>query len=710
MSLVGYRSFNTSGPEPETLAAAGVSANYFDVLGVRPARGRGFLPEEEAPGRGQVVILSDALWTRRFGGDPAIVGRTLVLGGQPFTVVGVMGPSFRYPDFAELWTPAALTAEARAVRDNHNYRVIARMKPDMTLARAQTEMSTISDRLARQYPNDHQGWGAVVIRLHEGLVEDVRPALLVLFGAVGFVLLIACANAANLVLARTLARRKEIALRLAIGASRGRVVREVLCETLLIGLAGGVLSLAVAHWGLLLIVAFFGDSLPKAMVVSLDGTVFAFTLGLAIASGVIAGLAAAWRSSQTDLNDALRQGLGRSGSDASGAGARSALVTAEVALSIVLLVGAGLMSRSLWLLYRVDAGIDPTHVVTMSVQLPEARYAESADQVRFFQQVLERIRVLPGVDAAGATSTLPLDSNGMGWPVAPEGAPAVILAEQPHVQCVVIAPGFLRSLRVPLIRGRDVLESDKIDGRRVALVSEAMAHRFWPGSDPVGKRFTTVFLPGVTLEVVGVARDVKLEGLDQAAPVQAMYLPLAQMPEREMALTVRGRTDGAGLVNAATTAVHAIDPEQPVSNVRTMDDIIAASLGQKRFTMMLMTSFAALALLLAAVGIYSVLAYAVRQRRREIGIRLALGARTSEVLRLVLVRGMAPTLAGVALGIAGALALSGIASRFVFGVSGADPTTLVAVAALVLTVGLLASLLSAVRASRLDPIGTLRDE
>ena len=368
------------------------------------------------------------------------------------------------------------------------------------------------------------------------------------------------------------------------------------------------------------------------------------------------------------------------------------------------------MSRSLWLLYRVDPGIDPTHVVTMSVQLPEARYAKSADQIRFFQQVLERIRVLPGVDAAGATSTLPLDSNGTGWPVAPEGAPAVILAEQPHVQCVVIAPGFLRSLRVPLIRGRDVVESDTIDGRRVALVSEAMAHRFWPGSDPVGKRFTTVFLPGATLEVVGVTRDVKFEGLDLAAPVQAMYLPLAQVPEREMALTVRGRTDGAGLVNAATTAVHAIDPEQPVSSVRTMDDIIAASLGQKRFTMMLMTSFAALALLLAAVGIYSVLAYAVRQRRREIGIRLALGARTSEVLRLVLVRGMAPTLAGVALGIAGALALSGIASRFVFGVSGADPTTLAAVAALVLTVGLLASLLPAVRASRLDPIGTLRDE
>jgi putative ABC transport system permease protein len=710
MSLVGYRSYNTSGPEPETLAAAGVSANYFDVLGVQPARGRSFLPEEEAPGRGQVVILSDALWTRRFGADPAIVGRTLLLGGQPFTVVGVMGPSFRYPDFAELWTPVALTAEARAVRDNHNYRVIARLRPDVTVARAQADMSAISDRLARQYPTDDQGWGAVVIRLHEGLVEDVRPALLVLFGAVGFVLLIACANAANLVLARTLARRKEIALRLAIGASRGRVVREVLCETLLIGLAGGVLSLAVAHWGLQLIVAYFGDSLPKAIVISPNGTVLAFTMGLAIASGVAAGLAGAWRSSQTNLNDALRQGLGRTGSDASGASARAALVTAEVALSIVLLVGAGLMSRSLWLLYHMDPGIDPTHVVTMSVQLPQARYAESAHQVRFFQRALERIRALPGVDSAGATSTLPLDSNGSGWPVAPEGAPAVILAEQPHVQSVVIAPGFLRSLRVPLVRGRDVLDSDTIDGRRVVLVSEAMARRFWPGSDPIGRRCTTVFLPGIRLEIVGVVRDVKLEGLDLARPVQAMYLPLAQVPTGEMSLTVRGRISSGSLVNAATAAVHAIDPEQPVASVRTMDDIVGASLGQKRFTMMLMTSFAALALLLAGVGIYSVLAYAVRQRLREIGIRLALGARTSEVLRLVLVRGMAPTLAGVALGIAGALALSGIASRFVFGVSAADPATLAAVTALVLTVGLLASLVPALRASRVDPIRTLRDE
>jgi predicted permease len=541
-------------------------------------------------------------------------------------------------------------------------------------------------------------------------VEDIKPALLVLLGAVAFVLLIACANVANLVLARTVGRRKEIGVRLALGASGGRVLRQILCETALLGLAGGAVGLAVAHTGVNLIVAFLGDSLPDATTIGLDGPVLAFTLVVSLLTGIVSGVGSAWRLTRTNVSDALKQGLSRSDADASGNRTRTALVVSEVALSLVLLIGAGLMIRSLWYLQNVDAGIDPRNVLTTTLIIPETRYPQPEQQVRFYFQVLERVRSLPGVEAAGLTSAVPLDGDSSHWPIAIEGRPAPPAAEQPQVQAVGVTTGLLRALRIPLIRGRDIAETD-ISGRPpVILVSESMARRFWPNEDPIGRRLKTIFLPDVMLEVVGVVKDVKLQGLDVISPVQAMYLSFAQFPIPYMSLVMRTTPPPASLVSAMTQVVHAVDREQPVVDIRTMGEVMAGSIAQKRFTMLLLASFAALALVLAAVGIYSVLAYAVRQRVREIGIRLALGAQPREVLRMIVLSGLRPTLLGVAIGLSGATALSRLLSSFFYGISGTDPLTFVGVSVIVIVVGLSASLIPAYRATTVDPIRTLREE
>ncbi len=710
MAILHGAAFNLGhSAEPETLRAAEVETDFFPVLGVPPQLGRTFLAEEGRHGGPKVTILSHALWTRRFGADPTIVGRTIALDGEPYTVVGVTTRSFRYPDWAELWVPAQWDEKQWAVRGNHNCSVVARLAPGVDLPTARAEMDTISTRLQRQYPEDDSGWGATVIRLHDGLVEDVRPTLLVLVGAVAFVLLIACANVANLVLARTLARRREIAVRLALGASRGRVLRQILTETTLLGMAGGALGLVVAHSALGLILAFLGDALPSSTQVELDGPVLAVTLALSVASGILAGLGAAGRATSATLHDALRQG-GRTGSDGGGRRTRTFLVVSEVALSIVLLVGAGLMIRSVWVLQQVDPGFDARNVLTMAIILPEARYPEPK-QVQFYERLLERVRALPGVDSAGLANTLPLDPDGGSrWPVAVEGRPAAIAAEQPEVAGNTVSPGYLRSLRIPIVRGRDLEPTDTKDSRPVVLVSEAMARHFWPGQDAIGQRISCVFMPGVWFEVVGIVADVRAEGLEETSNQQAMYLAFAQNPNGFMSLAVRGASDASSLANAVTAAVRELDRDQPVASVRTMDALVSGAIAQKRFTMLLLGAFAGLALVLAAVGTYSVLAYSVRQRLREIGIRLALGARPGEVVRLVILEGLRPTSVGVVLGLIGAAALGGVLSRFVYGVSSMDPATFSAVGAMVLAVGIGASLVPAYRATRVDPMTTLREE
>jgi predicted permease len=697
----------TGGDKAESLLAATVAPNFFSVLGVKPLLGRTFLPGEEEPGQNHKVVLTHAFWQRRFGGDRSIVGKQITLDDEPYTVVGVMGPRFMYPMWEEkIWIPLTLSDKERAVRGEHHSMVLARLKRGVDIKQAQTEMSTISDRLARQYPEDDKDWGAVVVPLREDIVGDVRPALLVLLGAVAFVLLIACANVANLLLARALARRKEIAIRTALGASRARLMQQLMFETILL----------VANFGVDLIVHFLAQQLPRATEISLDASVLGFTVVISLVTGIVAGIVPAWKLSKANVNETLKQGLGRAG-DSGGNRTRSALVACEVALSLVLLAGAGLMIRSLWNLRSTNPGFDSRNVLTFSLPIPRTRYKSATEEINFWNQALGRMRALPGVETAAAVDDLPFN-GGSHQPIAIEGRPTVAMSEQPEVDVRVISTGYLRAMHIPLVRGRDFNESDTADKPGAILVSEAMAKRFWPNEDVLGKRLTMTFAPAKIREIVGVVGDVKLDGLDQAELNSAIYEPLAQIstpPSGEwrsfgLDVVVRTTTPPATLVSAVTNSVHEIDPQQAVAHVMTMDQLMAESISPQRFNMLLLATFAGLALVLAAIGIYSVLSYAVRRRVREIGIRMALGAQIRDVLRLVVFEGMKPAVLGMVIGLTGALLLGRVLAKLVFGVKTTDPATFAAVSILLLAVALLATALPAYRATRVDPMRTLRDE
>jgi len=664
------------------------------------------------------VLLSYGFWQSHFGANPNIVGQQISVDNQSYLVVGVMPPKFREPDYAQMWTPMAWTDKDRAVRGEHHYIVVARLKPGVDLKQAQAEMDTISSRLAQQYPEDDKGWGAVVVPLREDLVSDVRPALLVLLGAVAFVLLIACANVANLVLAKTLGRRKEIAIRTALGATRARVLGQLLSETLLLSCAGGALGLLFANSGVRLIVAFLADKLPRSAEIGLDGWVLGFTLVISVFSGTIAGLAPAMRLTKTDVNEALKQGLGRTDTDSGGKRTRSVLVVCEVALSLMLLIGAGLMIRSLWMLRNVDPGFDRQNALTMSLPVARTRYPAPAQQIAFFEQVLRQVRTLPGVQSAGAIDDLPLNGNGSHQPIQIDGRPVVPMADQPEVDVRLISTGYLQAMHIPVSRGRDFSDADTAEKSGVILISESLAKRFWPNEDPVGKHLTMTFFPDKSREIVGIVGDVKQDGLDAVEPAATLYMPLSQVSvpvpggwsSFGMSLVVRTVSQPSSLISAVTNAIHQIDRQQPVRNVITLEDFVSDSLTQQRFNMLLLAAFAGLALLLAAVGIYSVLAYSVRRRVREIGIRMALGAQINDVMRLIVIEGMRPTLIGVAVGLAGALALGRVLSSLIYGVKATDPATFGAVSLLLAGVAFCASVIPAYRATTVEPMKTLRDE
>jgi len=700
----------TGKDQPEAASGMVVSSGFFQVLGTTPIMGRTFTPEEDTDGHGNVVVLSYPFWQSHFGADPKVIGKSLTFNGQPYSIIGVMPAHFQFFYQGQYFVPLGWTDQDRAVRNNHNYLVIARLKRGVSLQQAQAEIDTISTRLEQAYPEDDKGWGATIVPLREDLVGDVRPALLVLLGAVAFVLLIACANVANLVLAKTLGRRKEIAIRTALGANWQRVIQQMLAETLLLAAAGGAFGLLVAHAGIALIVAFFGDKLPQTGAVGLDIEVLGFTLAISILAGVIAGLAPAWRLARTNVNKALKQGTGRTDVDSTGRATRNILIVCEVGLSLVLLIGAGLMIRTLWALHNVKPGVDPHNVLTFRVTLPREKYPKPEQQLNFYKQLVERTRSLPGVESVGTIDALPFTDDGSTEPVAIEGRPAVEFAMQPEVAVRTISPGYLRTLRIPLLAGRDFSETDSLDSPAAIVISESMAREFWPDENPVGKRLTLSFFPGKVREVIGVAGDVKFRGLDSRKSLATVYVPLAQITFWNQAMVVRTAGDPASSASAMAVAVHQQDADQPLRDVRTMDDILADSLSQQRFSMLLLASFAGLALVLAAVGIYSVLAYAVRQRQREIGIRMALGAQLSDVLRMVVAEGMRPALIGVALGLAGALALKRAVSSLVFGVSESDPFTFLSVSVLLAMVALVASILPAYRATKVDPMRALREE
>jgi predicted permease len=711
-------SLNLTGREqPEALRGAAVSADFFSTLQVQPMLGRTFTPDQDQHGHNHAVILSYGLWKTRFAANPNIADQSVNLDGQSYIVTGVMGPKFRFPDWAQYWTPMGWTDKQRAVRGEHHYLVIARLKSSTPIPQAQAQMNAISTRLAQQYPEDDKGWGAVVIPLREQIVSDVRPALLVLLGAVAFVLLIACANVANLVLAKTFGRRKEIAIRVALGATGSRVVQQILAETLLLSLAGGALGLLLAHSGIALILKFLSDNLPKSTEVTLDASVLAFTIFISILTGVIAGLLPAIRMTKTNVNDALKQGMGKTDSDSGGRRTRSILVVSEVALSLILLVGAGLMIRSLWLLSTLDAGFDPHGVLTMNLVVPNNKYSRPVDEIAFFDRVLSKVRALPGVVSAGLIDDLPLN-GGSHQPVAIEGRPVQAMSDQPEVDTRTITPGYLSAMRIPVRRGRDLSGADGPDRPAVVLISESMAKRFWSNEDPIGRHLTMTFYPDKVREIVGIVGDVKQDGMDAAASSATVYLPAAQLSgsslgewhSSPMQLAVRTQSQPSSLVSAVTAMIHSIDSDQPVTDVITMDDLVDTSLSQRRFSMLLLAAFALLALLLAAVGIYSVLAFAVRRRVREIGIRVALGAEVKDILRLIVTEGMKPALIGLLLGVGGAFALGRVIASFIYGISAYDPLTFAAVAALLAAVALLASIIPACRAARIEPTRALREE
>ncbi|MFL6281060.1 MAG: ABC transporter permease [Vicinamibacterales bacterium] len=708
----------TGSGEPQMLRAARVEPTFFTVLGTRPLLGHAIDPSDDTPERQHVVVLSHRLWNAQFGGDAQIVGKTIHLDGDAYTVIGVMPASFAKPESATLWVPLVWTAQEKAVRGEHSMAAVARLKPGVTVQQAQAQLDTIAARIAQQYPADSAGWGAAVVPLREETVGDVRKPLLMLLGAVVFVLLIACANVANLMLARTVDRRKEIAIRTAFGARRARIIRQVLSESLLIAVTGGALGLVVASFGTELVVNYFGASLPRLADIRMDGGVLAFAFATALVSGTVAGVAPAWRMSKSDPNDALKQGLGRLDSGSTGKRTRAVLVVTEVALSLVLLVGAALMIRTLWNLRSVHPGFVSDHVLTMRIGVAANEFAGEDQQVQFYDAVLRRVRALPGVQYAGVTDDLPLEGGSM-QPVAVEGQPVVEMAHQPEVSVRLLSPQFMKAMGIPILRGREFTDADTAASAPVVLVSESMARQFWPNQDPIGKRLTLTFFPKVVRQVVGVVGDVKDRGLDNQDPVATLYWPLTQFyappawgrfRAMGLALAVRTGTDPASVVAAVRNGIHEISPSTPLIEVRSMDEIVAESLSPQRFNMLLFAAFAGLALVLAAVGLYSVVAYATRQRVKEIGIRMALGADRSDVLRGVVLDGLRPTLIGIGIGTAAAMSLSHVLATLIYGVKATDASTYGAVAALLGGVGVFASIIPAYRATLIDPVRTLRDE
>jgi predicted permease len=700
----GFRELALTGTgTARTVRATAVSAGFFAVVRARPALGRVFRHEEDTPGGRHVVVLSDRFWRTEFGGQPDAIGRTVKLNDAAYTIVGVMPATASVASWtgmaSDVWVPLALTDQQRAARGNHNLYGVARLTRGVGLAQAQAEMDAISARLAPLSTFD-DGWGAVVIPMQEEIVGKSRPMLLLLLGAVGLVLLIACSNVGNLLFTRALSRRKEIAIRYALGAARGRVFRQLLTEALLLAAAGGALGLLLAYATLTSASTLLADQVPRAEEISIDGRVLLFAIGVSVLTGVLAGALPGARASRSDVNDALKEG-GRSDGTI-GVRTRRVLIVCEVALSLVLLMGAGVMLQSLLALRHVDTGFDPNNVLTMRVRLVEARYPAAGQRLAFFEAALQRIRALPGVVAAGTIDDLPF-ADGESQPLGPEG-----YAPQQNpvaVQVRQISPGYLRAMGIPVLRGRDVLDSDA----DVLLVSQAAAQLYWGADDAIGRRATLPALSSTLLRrVVGIVGDVKQRNLiEGATPTVYFY---TREPYGRATFAIRTSVPPATLAQPVVAAMRAIDPEQPVVDTQTMEHVLDGKLTPQRFSALLLGVFAGVALLLAAVGIYSVLSYIVRGRSREIGIRTALGAQRVDILRLVIVDGMAPALVGIAVGTLAALASAKVMETLVFDVSASDPLTLAAVVATLVCVALIASLGPAYRALRLDPVTALRAE
>ena len=705
----------TGAGEPERLTAARVSASFFSLLRVKPLYGRTFSAEEDTPEGPKTVVLSHRLWARRFASDPAMLERTLTLDGNPFQVIGVLAPDFNFPLFdsdTDIYTSNATAGVNWPERGAQVMTGLARLKRGVTSQQAQADMEGIAEQLGEQYPNTNLGLTVQVVGLHEELVGDLRTGLWVLLGAVAFVLLIACANVANLLLARVSTRQKEIAVRAALGASRARIIRQLTTESLLLALTGGAAGLLLASWGVDALVAIAPQDLPRLTTVGIDGRVLLFTLAASAFTGVAVGVISAIRFSGIDINLALKDG-GRTLASGGGRNLRGTLMVAEIAFAIVLLAGAGLLVKSFVKLLQVDPGFDSTNVLTARVSLPRQSYASYDKRVRFFDEAVERIEALPGVESAAFISQAPFSHSNIFSSFVVIGAPPSPSGQVPESNVRAITPGYFDVMKIPIRQGRRFNAGD-IKGRVGAvIINEALAEKYFAGEDPLGKRLNIGVIvdddEAEEWQIVGLVGDVKHAALDRKAQPE-IYVPFKQKAWRGGHLVVRGATDVTGLTGAIRSEILTIDKDQPVYGMELLDQLISGTLTQQRFYMLLLAAFAGAGLLLALVGVYGVLSYTVSQSTREIGIRIALGARRADILKLVVGHGMLLAAAGISIGLLGAFALTRVLSSLLFEVSATDATTFAAIAVITALVALLACYLPARRATKIEPIIALRYE
>jgi putative ABC transport system permease protein len=723
-------SYNLTGVgEAERIITGQVSADLFSALRANPLMGRLFTNDEDKPGGTPVVVLSYPLWQRRFGGQAAILNQPLTLNGKSYTVIGIMPQGYQFPSRVEMWVPVGqLSGEASWLeRDNHpGLYGVARLKPGVSFAQAKAEMDTIGANLEKQYNDSNAGNGIGVRPLLEVFVGDIRRALWVLFAAVAFVLLIACANIANLLLARAQSRQKEMAIRAAMGAGRWRIARQLLTESVLLALIGGTLGLLVAQWGIKLILYISPDAIPRSREISLDWRVLVFTIGLAFVTGILFGLVPALQAGVVDVHETLKE----TGRRTSGRHwLRSSLVVVEVATTLVLLIGAGLMIRSFYRLQKVNPGFSYDHLTSFTVALPEKKYKTAEQRDQFYVQLLENLRSLPGVEATAAASGLPLGNNGWQTSFLIDGRPRPPRDQTPSMEACLVTPDYFRAMEIPLKRGRyfndhddrsslagkDLSKLDEVEremaGLNAIVIDEEFARRYWPNEDPIGKRVAMGSEKHpLLLTVLGVVGRVKMEGLSQDSNRVQGYFPFAQISNNDMTIVLKGAGDPNQLIDAVRQQVKAIDPDQPIYSVRTMDQIRAESVAPERLNLTLLSIFAGIALVLAIVGIYGVMSYSVTQRTHEIGIRMAIGAQPRDVFRMVIGQGMMLALIGVGLGLIGAFLLTRLMATMLFGVEPTDPATFAAITVLLTGVALVACYVPGRRATKVDPVVSLRYE
>ncbi len=707
LALLRQMHYNLTGDgEPVRVIAQRTSGNYFSTLRVAPALGRAYGPAEDEPGKHTVVILTHAFWQKQFGGRTDILNTTLRFNGVPHTIIGIMPADFQRGSRFEVLTPLALTTEQWQNRGGHSYGVVGRLKPGITTAQAQTQMDTITRRLAEQFPDTNKDWGAIVIPILDFNTGNLKPTFYTLLGAVFLLLLIACANVANLQLARAAGRQREISVRAALGAGRGRLVRQLLTESLLLSLLGGALGLVLAKWGLDALLAIAPADLPRAAEITLDARAFLFTFAIAVLTGVTFGLVPAWQGSRINLVDALKEGS-RGSSEGGRHWFRNSLVVAEIAFALMLLTGAGLLIRSFDRLAHASPGFNPANALMLNLSLPLEKYETPDKQRAFTDAVIARMRTIPGVTAVGSTQSMPFSGSDYILGLEIEGRDPQ--QELPSTAYFAVAPGYFQAMGIPLLRGRTFNEFDREDKARVAIISQSFAEKLFPGEDPIGKRVHMTNGPQTWREIIGVVGEIKNLRFDQETAPQS-YEPMAQQPFAQITFVIR--TDGAdaGLPAALRRAVQTVDPDQPVFRLETLDQLVAASIARQRFAATLMVTFSVLALILAAIGIYGVVSYAVAQRTNEFGIRLALGSTTGGVIRLVMRQSLAVVGLGLALGLVGALALASLVQSLLYGVNARDPLTFIVIAPLLAAVATLASWLPARRATKVDPMVALRAE